>query len=110
MYQEKWIDAQKELEVVTTMGYELVQDYESLFSGLNKHSSESLFEINFTRSEEGGGIESTNISGVHSWESNWVTDWGKQLFLSDKTTSGAYTQRVYASVLFDDPNADVHYY
>lgn len=110
LFQEKWNAAKIELNEVTTMGYSLVQDYESLFSGLNKHNSESLFEINFTRSEDGGGTESTNISGVHSWESNWVTDWGEQLFLTDTTSTGSYTQRVYASVLFDDPNADVHYY
>ncbi|MCK0136037.1 RagB/SusD family nutrient uptake outer membrane protein [Arenibacter sp. S6351L] len=110
LFQEKWTEAIAQLNEVTTMGYALVEDYESLFSGLNKHSSESLFEINFTSVEDGGGIESTNISGVHSWESNWVTDWGKQLFLSDTTSTGNYTQRVYASVLFDDPNASVWYY
>jgi hypothetical protein len=110
LFQEKWDVAEVELTEVTTMGYSLVQDYESLFSGLNKHSSESLFEINFTSVEDGGGVESTNISGVHSWESNRVTNWGEQLFLNDTTATGTYTQRVYASVLFDDPIADVWYY
>ncbi len=110
LFQEKWDAAKTEFTEVTTMGYALVDDYDSLFTGLNKHNSESLFEINFTRNEESGGIESTNISGVHSWESNWVTDYGKQLFLSDTTQTGGYSKRVYSSVLFDDPDASVWYY
>ena len=111
LFQEKWAQAETEFKAVTTMGYELISDYWSLFTGLNEHSKESIFEINFSSIEEGGRLESVAIAEQYSeYNSNWVTDWGKQLFLNDTTNTGGFSQRFYASVLWDDPGCSVWYW
>lgn len=111
LYQEKWAQAEAEFKAVTEMGYELVDDYESLFTGLNEHSKESIFEANFSAIEEGGRLESVAIAELYSeYYAVWVTDWGKQLFLTDTTPTGEFSKRFYASVLWDDPGCDVWYW
>jgi hypothetical protein len=111
LYQEKWELAKTELMAVTKMGYELVDDFSSLFDGTNEHSSESVFEINYTSDREGSRQESINTATVYSnyWEVA-VTDFGKQLFLNDINDAGEFSKRFYASVLWDDPGCDVYYW
>jgi len=111
LFQEKWADAETEFKSVTNMGYELESDYFSLFSGLNEHNKESIWEINFTANEEGGRCESDNTPNVASrYQSLWVTEWGKQLFLTDTAADGSFSNRFYGSVLYDDPGCDVWYW
>ncbi len=111
LFQEKWGDAEDEFREVTGMGYELEEDYFSLFSGLNEHNKESIWEINFSSSEEGGRVESWNTPmQASNWKSLWVTDWGKQLFLTDTAADGSLSERFYGSVLYDDPGCDVWYW
>ncbi|MFA5814236.1 MAG: RagB/SusD family nutrient uptake outer membrane protein [Bacteroidales bacterium] len=111
LFQEKWAQAETEFRAVTTMGYSLVSDYESLFTGLNEHSSESIFEVNFSATEEAGRLESVAVAELYSeYNSVWVTDWGKELFLNDKAPDGGFSKRFYASVLWDDPGCSVWYW
>ena len=111
LFQEKWADAETEFKLVTGMGYELESDYESLFMGLNEHNKESIWEINFSSIEEGGRVESVNNANLASnYKSLYVTDWGKQLFLTDTATDGTFSQRFYGSVVYDDPGCDVWYW
>jgi hypothetical protein len=111
LFQGKWTEAETEFKLVTGMGYELESDYFSLFSGLNEHNNESIWEINFSSIEEGGRVESVNNSNLVSrYNSLWVTEWGKQLFLTDTAADGSYSNRFYGSVLYDDPGCDVWYW
>lgn len=111
LFQKKWAQAETEFKEVTNMGYGLVDDYESLFTGLNEHSKESIFEVNFTAIEEGGRLESLATAELYSeYNSVWVADWGKQLFLKDTTPTGEFSKRFYASVLWDDPGCSVYYW
>ncbi len=111
LFQEKWAQAETELLAVTNMGYALEDDYESLFTGLNEHNGESIWEINFTGSEEGGRVESDNHPNLSSNYKAWrVTDWGNQLFLTDTATDGTFSERFYGSVVYDDPGCDIWYW
>jgi starch-binding outer membrane protein, SusD/RagB family len=111
LFQEKWAQAEAEFKAVTTMGYELEQDYWSLFTGLNEFNKESVFEVNFSAIQEGGRLESLATAEQYSeYNSNWVSEWGKQLFLKDTTTTGGFSKRFYGSVLWDDPGCDVYYW
>lgn len=111
LFQEKWADAEAQFKEVTQMGYELEPDYFSLFTGLNEHNKESIWEINFSSIEEGGRVESVNNANLASeWEALWVTDWGKQLFLTDTAEDGSFSNRFYGSVVYDDPGCDIWYW
>jgi hypothetical protein len=111
LFQEKWAQAEAEFKEVTTMGYELESDYWSLFTGLNEHNKESIFEANFSAIQEGGRLESLATAEQYAeYNSNWVSEWGRQLFLTDTTATGGFSQRFYGSVLWDDPGCDVYYW
>lgn len=111
LFQGKWAAAEQEFKEVTTMGYQLESDYWSLFTGQNEFNKESIWEINFTSDETGGRCESTSIpSHIAAWQTVWLTDWGKQLFLTDTADNGTFSQRFYGSVLYDDPGCDVYYW
>lgn len=111
LYQDKWTEAKNELESVVGMGYDLVDNYASLFDGSNEHSSESIFEVNYTSSREGGRTESISVGGIYrEYWSNWVTDYGKELFLNDVNEEGEFSQRFYGTVLWDDPGCDAWYW
>jgi len=111
MFQEKWAQAETEFKDVTTLGYSLVNDLYSLFTGKNEYSSESIFEINFTADRTGGRIESQSlVPNYQSWLGLWPTDHLKALFMDDTTAAGEKSARTYASIVFDDPNCDIWYF
>jgi len=111
LFQEKWAQAETEFKAVTNMGYALVDDMYSLFTGKNEYSSESIFEINFTADRSGGRIESQSlVPNYGDWLGLWPTDHLKDLFMADTTADGKPSKRVYASIVFDDPNSDVWYF
>ena len=111
LYQNKWESASKELKEVTGMGYALIDDFGSLFTGLSAHSKESVFTINYSSNREGGRLESNNCGRLYwRYTQNRATDFGRELFLNDKNDSGELSKRFYASVLWDDPKCDAWYW
>lgn len=113
LYQKKWAQAETEFAAVTGMGYNLVatEEYHSLFTGLNEHSVESIFEINFSADRPGGRIESQSIvPNYNDWLGILPSDHLKELFENDVTANGDPSPRKLASVVFDHPDSDIWYF
>ena len=54
MTQKKYADAETLLSTLSTMGYQLLPDYASVFSTTNKNNRESLFEVQYMQGLQGG--------------------------------------------------------
>jgi hypothetical protein len=114
LWQNKWGQAETELkEIVNSGQYSLESDFESLFTGLNEHNSESIFELNFTLADDGGRIERNALVGMQTWRMHTPNDYTRGLFLGDTTTTGEFSQRVTGSIRFDtlatDDVNDLHW-
>ena len=76
MFQKNFPLAESELKSITTMGYDLLPDYASVFDLANKNSVESIFEVQYMQGNQGqesnfySFLPYTNdlflITGVHS--------------------------------------------
>ncbi|MCK5148966.1 RagB/SusD family nutrient uptake outer membrane protein [bacterium] len=111
LFQEKWAQAETEFRAVAGMGYSLVNDVHSLFTGLNEHSSESIFEINFTATRPADRIESQSlVPNFNDWRGLWPSDHLKTMFIADTTAAGEPSARTFASVIFNHPDSDVWYF
>ncbi len=108
LWQKKWGQAEAELrEVVNSGVYSLVADYESLFNGTNEHSSESIFEINFTMKDDGGRNERNSFPAMQTdWKMATPNEFMRNLYLQDTTATGELSQRVTGSVTFEDLATD----
>lgn len=90
-------------------GYELVKDFSSMFSGDNKNSPESIFEIQFSMESANGAIYRTQF---HIWMGA-AELWGWDEILPSKTlmnefmkegeiaTTGRYDSRLYETIFFN---------
>jgi len=111
LFQKKWSLAEQEFRDVMNMGYGLVDDFESLFTGENEWSEESIFEINFTMDDQGGRNERNSLPVMLSyWKMDHPNQFLKNLYMQDTTTTGEYTQRVYGSIVFNDPKSYIWYF
>lgn len=52
--QKKWAEAETLLNTLSTMGYQLLNNYADVFSTANKNSRESIFEVQFLEGLQGG--------------------------------------------------------
>lgn len=95
IYQEEWTQAIAVLEQVTTLGYQLVDDFASQFTTGGENGIESVFEIQFSNAEVG------NWSFDNSEEGN-ITAWysGPRL-LDDAIYAGGYSFNIPQSDLVD---------
>jgi len=113
--QEKW-EASRDIfaEVVNSNTYDLVDDYSSLFDGSYENGSESVFEIQFSADRSNGNDERVpiNFEGVPyelgGWELYYPTEWIVSQLKQDKKSDGSYSDRVYGTIFFDDPNSTMY--
>jgi len=106
LYQEKWAQAAAEFQAVSGMGYALVNDLETLFTGYNEFSSESIFEINFTNDHTGDRIESQSVApNFNDWLGIWPSAYMKSIFEGDTTAQGEPTHRAFSTFVFDHPQS-----
>ncbi len=111
LFQKKWSKAEAEFKAITNMGYALVSDMYSLFTGLNEHSEESIFEINYTANRPADRIESMSlVPNFNDWLGLYPTQHMKELFQGDTTANGVPSARTFASVVFDHPDSDIWYF
>ncbi len=91
-------------------GYELDENFLSMFDGTNKNGKESIFEIQFSLSSANGAWYRTYL---HRWIGT-STFWGwdeispsetlmNEFKKEGKLNNGLYDARLYASVFFNDP-------
>lgn len=113
--QEKWALARdKFAEVVNADVYSLIADYNQIFDGTFENGSESVFEIQFSADRSNGNDERVpiNFEGVPyelgGWELFYPTEWIVSELKKDKKSDGTYSDRVYGSIFFDDPNSQMY--
>jgi len=105
-YLQNAIDA-----LLQVKGYTLVKDYLSMFNGTNKNSTESIFEMQFSKSFNNKADYQTSI---HQWIAAGELDgWDEILpskMLVDEfkkegkiATTGRYDSRMYETIFFNDP-------
>ncbi len=95
--------------------YTLVTDYATLFDGTNQNSTESLFEIQFSASTENGAYLKfpkqwwIGVSELGGWDEIRGTNFLLQQMKSEGqiATTGLYDDRLYSTLLFDDPNSGI---
>lgn len=111
LYQKKWAQAAQEFTTVTDMGYALVDDMHSLFTGKNEHSPESIFEINYTANRPSGRIESQSlVPNFNDWLGIYPSQHLKELFKNDTTVTGEPSKRTFASIVFNHPESHIWYF
>ena len=92
-------------------GYELVQDYVSLFNGTNKNSKESIFELQFSENTSNGAFYRTALhfwmaaSELGGWDEILPTDMLMNEFKKEGkiATTGNYDSRLFSYIFFKDP-------
>ena len=114
MFNHKIAEAEKEFAKLIGK-FELVDNYDDNFDGLHKNNSESVFEIQYSGDRSGGRREYNNIAehllsgNVGGYEESYPSKWLFELLKKDLTVDGKYSQRLYGTILFDDPNTKMWY-
>ncbi len=110
-------EAKAEKEFAKLIGkYELMENYRDNFDGLHKNNKESVFEIQFSGDRSGGHREYHRIalhlasSNAEGYEEAYPSDWLFETLKKDLTTDGRYSQRLYSTILFDDPETKAFYF
>ncbi|MFA8343703.1 MAG: RagB/SusD family nutrient uptake outer membrane protein [Rhodothermaceae bacterium] len=94
MAEDKWSQAEAQFQTITGLGYELIDDYTSMFTGLNEWNKESIFEINYTLDLTGGRIETISSSIMKTaWKMESPNQYLLDLFGADTTVDGSQSKR-----------------
>ena len=112
MFTHQLPKAKVELAKIVTSGeYSLVENYGELFDGLHKNSSESIFEIQFCGNRDGGKREHNQLAEHLSpgdldggYEEAYPSKWLFDTMKGDLTVDGKYSERMYGTILFNDPH------
>lgn len=112
-------NAQSELgKIISDGGFDLTPNYGDNFDGNHKNNQESILEIQFSGDRTGGRRE-YNYIGLHlasfnaadgGYEEAYPSTWLFDLLKKDTTASGAYGDRLYETIMFDDPQSSSFYY
>lgn len=114
MFRHELAKAEKEFEKLIGQ-FELMENYEDNFDGLHKNNKESVFEIQYSGDRTGGRREYNNIAehllsnSVGGYEEAYPTEWIFNLLKKDLTVDGKYSERLYGTILFDDPETKMWY-
>ena len=92
-------------------GYELVDNYESLFNGTNKNSSEAIFELQFTNTTADGTYHKHVLHywlaapSMGGWDEIRISPMMYNEYLKEGriAENNMYDARAYGSMIFDDP-------
>lgn len=114
LFQEKFSDAVTELtDVVDNGPYDLLPNYADNFNGVGENGVESVFEIQWSADRANNNDERHPMNfevtpgALGGWELFYPSDWLMTEMMLDQTATSAYSDRVYASVFFDDPNSEM---
>lgn len=116
MFRHELGKAEKELAKIIQSGhYGLVANYADLWDGLHKNSKEAVFEVQFSGNMDGGRREFNRLavhlcpSDAEGYEEAYPSFWLYDTMKADKTVDGKYSDRMYATILFDDPATKAFY-
>lgn len=114
LFQEKFGDAVTEFTNVVDNGpYDLLASYADNFNGAGENGVESVFEIQWSADRANGNDERHPMNfevtpgALGGWELFYPSDWLLSEMMLDQTATAEYSDRVYASVFFDDPNSEM---
>lgn len=112
LFQEKWSEASAQFgDVIANGGYDLLANYADNFNGAGENGSESVFEIQWSGNRANGNDErhpfnfEVTPGALGGWELYYPSDWLLEEMKTDQTSDGNFSDRVYSSVFFDDPNS-----
>ena len=128
VYQKKWAEAENEFKLLVTptgqaqapFSYNLLDNYEDNFLKGTDNNVESLFEIemqnvggsaSYTSTENANEGQGTTIAGgfapteVAGWFQAYPTNKMFDEFQKEKTITGDFDPRMYASIVWDYPGA-----
>lgn len=114
LFQEKFGQAVTEFAHVVDNGpYDLLPNYADNFNGAGENGIESVFEIQFSSNRANGNDErhpfnfEVTPAALGGWELFYPSDWLMTEMMLDQTATAGYSDRVYSSVFFDDPNSEM---
>lgn len=94
-----------------------MENYGDNFNGLHENNKESILEVQFTGSLEGGHYEYNLFtlhlgpdSGCGAYEEAYPSKWLFNTLKKDLTEDGEYSDRLYETIIFDDPKSRPFYY
>ncbi|MFC6101946.1 RagB/SusD family nutrient uptake outer membrane protein [Olivibacter domesticus] len=121
LYMERWTDAERELDIVTKapFSYDLLADYEHNFMAEFDNNKESLFEIQMQNvggpspwaGENANESQGTTVAQefapaeVAGWFEAFPTNKIFEAFQQEKTIDNDFDPRMYASLVWNYPNA-----
>lgn len=113
LFQEKFTEAISMFNEVIDGPYSLLPNYADNFNGQGENGSESVFEIQWSGDRSNGNDErhpfnfEVTPGALGGWELYYPSDWLFTEMQADQTESGEFSDRVYASIFFDDPNSEM---
>ena len=112
LFQEKWADAESKLNELYNK-FSLLPNYVDNFNGKSENGPESIFEIQFsgdrTVTDERHPFNfELRPAALDGWDEMTPSDWLFEEFKKDKKPGGGYSDRVYGSIFFDDPNSSMY--
>lgn len=112
LFQEKFDLAADAFGFVINSGkYQLLNKFEDNFNGLSENGTESIFEIQFSGDRTNGNDERTPMPwevspyALNGWELFYPSSWLEIELKKDVRTDGGYSDRVYGTIFFDDPDS-----
>ena len=115
MFRNEKIKAEKEFEKIIGK-FELMENYHHNFDGLHKNNKESIFEVQYSGDRTGDQREFNRIalhlasSNAEGYEEAYPSNWLFETMKKDKTVDDKYSQRLYSTILFDDPETKAFYF
>lgn len=117
MFRNQLDKAEVELYKIIESGkFGLLDNYAHLWDGLHKNSKEAVFEIQYSGNNEGGRREFNRIAlhlaagDAEGYEEAYPSKWLFETMKKDKTIDGEYSNRLYSTILFDDPKTTAFYF
>lgn len=108
--------AKAEQEFAKLIGkFQLMENYNDNFDGLHKNNKESIFEVQFSGDQTGGLQEFNRIaqhlvsSNAEGYEEAYPSFWLYETMKKDLTVDGGYSDRLYSTIVFNDPKTKTFY-
>ncbi len=117
MFRNQLDKAEKELfKIIDSKKFGLLDNYAHLWDGMHKNSKEAIFEVQFSGNNDGGRREFNRIalhlasSNAQGYEEAYPSRWLFETMKNDKTIEGGYSDRIYSTILFNDPETRPFYF
>lgn len=117
MFRNDLSKAESELvKIIDSKKFDLVDNYADLWDGMHKNSKEAVFEIQFSGSDDGGRREHNRIAlhlaagSAEGYEEAYPSNWLFETMKRDVTINGEFSQRLYSTILFNDPKTKAFYF